>query len=178
MFLDAGAKRLCFLLGGSYVRLRIAEIHSPGQVRPIFLFEIRARNGRNFLVPIRFPRHADCDSVGGTPLQQCHRGGCSSVLTGYRSLQDHGRIHVFRRGIPRKKEITTPMKEAHNQQGERANQPQLPVRLFARFVLLVDVDQCVSQCAPPARGLGGRQAPKTQRIRSSVLRGHGKSRDQ
>ncbi len=166
MFLDARAERQCFLLGGVHVRLRTAEVHSPGQLSPILPFEIRARNWRNLFAPIGFPRHADCDSVRGTPLQQCHRCGCSRVLSGDRSLQDHGCINVLRHGIPCDKQKPAPTEEANGQHRENADQPQLPVRLLARFLILGDVDKCVSQCAPPARDLkderrGKNRAPCT-----------------
>jgi hypothetical protein len=121
MFLDACAELLCFLLGRGYVRLRTAEIDSSSQLSPILLFEVRARNRRYFFAPIRFPGHADCDSVGGAALQQCHRCGRSRVLRGYRSLQDHGGINVFRHGIPCDKHKSAPMEEASYQDRENAD---------------------------------------------------------
>jgi len=173
MLLDARAERQCFLLRGVHVRFRTAEVHSPGQLSPILLFEIRARNWRYFFTPIRLSRDADCDSVRGTSLQQCHRCGCSRVLSGDRSLQDHGCINVFRHGIPCDKQIPAPTEEANSQRRENTDQPQLPVRPLARFLILGNVDKCVSQCASPAKDKGrkARKKPSTHVAHGPSLTG-------
>ena len=175
MFLDAWAERLCFLLGRGYVRLRTAEIDSSSQLRPILFFEVGARNRRYFFAPIRFPRNADGDSVGGTALQQCHGSGGSRVLRGYGSLQDNDCIHVLRHGIRCDRQKSAPMEEASYQHRENADQPQLPVRLLAWFLVLRDVDKRVSQCAPPGQRSNGRRAMKTPNSPAACIAVTGKS---
>ena len=81
VLLDARAERLGFLPGGANVPRRFAEIHLRGQIRPIGLFEVGARNGRDLFSPIGFLGNAERDSLRRTALQHRHGCGDSGLLT-------------------------------------------------------------------------------------------------
>ena len=66
-------------------------------------------------------------------------------------------------------------REASYQHRENADQPQLPVRLLAWFLVLRDVDKRVSQCAPPGQRSNGRRAMKTPNSPAACMAVTGKS---